>query len=135
MWKYRQRKKRIYERRCGKRVQLATNIVILLERKKIDTPSKLYLRVMVYQKNRKQITPQGCMKFAKNELLLEQNDLYDLYEISDYKPYNHTPQYLYNNFIKDVAQLVWYNTHNLQNNKLQNKFYDANTQLIDELKH
>ena len=135
MWLYRERKNRKPKRRNGKRVQLATRITYLLNENKIDTPSKLYLRVMVYQKTRKYITAKGCLKFARNVIKLEEYEIYELYELSGYNAYDYTPNKLTDKFHTDIAQLVWYNTHNLSSDTIQNKFNDANTPLPACLKH
>ena len=135
MWSYRERNKRVCKRRSGKRVQMATQIVRLLHERKIDSPTKLYLRVMVHQSNRKLLTTYSCIKFAENDIHLEEFELYELYELCGYNAYEYTPNQLYKRFYKDLAQLVWYNTHNLENTKLQNKFYDEHTPLPTILTH
>ena len=135
MWQYRQRKKRVWKRRTGKRVQMATQIVHLLHEQKIDSPTKLYCRVIAHQRNRERITVDACIKFAQNDLHLEEFEVYELYELCGYSAYEYTPNQLYKRYYNDVAQLVWYNTHNLENNIIQNKFYDEATPLPTKLTH
>lgn len=131
-WKHQKNPKR----KCkGKRVQMATFITCLITEQNIETPRNLYLRVMLHQKSRKVITPQACIRFAQKELHMQEDEIYELYELCGYSACEYTPNVITRRFYTDVAQLVWYNTHNLDNNFIQNKFHDNRTPLPNCLKH